>query len=81
MISEKQAVRLQEAANFGIGLVQTTEEFVRFQLTRVLIRWIALVQKGEDDTSPQATMVREAAGTFVRGLQPVQVGLPAPKSR
>lgn len=81
MISQQQAARLQEAVNFGIGFAQASEEFVRFQLTRVLIRYIALVQKGEDDTSPQATMVREAAGTFVRGLQPVQVGFPAQKSR
>ena len=59
LIDRKQEIKLHDYTNAIIGLFGSVECWIRWQAARMLIRWQALVIRGEDDQSPEALVLKK----------------------
>ena len=59
-VDEDRQAMLRDFTDAAIGLTRTVEDYVRWNAARVLIRWNALVLRGEDDTSPVSMSLKRA---------------------
>ncbi|MCB1325945.1 MAG: hypothetical protein H7A21_02180 [Spirochaetales bacterium] len=59
-VNEDRQAMLRDFTDAAIGLTRTVEDFVRWNAARVLIRWNALVLRGEDDLSPVSMGLKRA---------------------
>lgn len=65
LIDREKEISLQDYTNAIIGLINQSEQWIRWQAARVLIRWNALVIKGEDDLSPGVLNLKKKLNHFI----------------
>ncbi|MCB1172330.1 MAG: hypothetical protein KDK39_02135 [Leptospiraceae bacterium] len=67
LINREQEAQLHDLIDAGIGLAAVSRAWLGWQAARLLIRWNALVIRGEDDTSPAGLFLKKRLDDWLAG--------------